>query len=53
MEYNCKEKDDEDENHNCQGKQRLVSEDIYSVSDYAIIQLNIFAFNRLTQNQAS
>ena len=52
MEYDCKEKDDEDENHNCQGKQRLVSDDIYSLSDYAIIQLNLFAFNRATQNQA-
>ena len=29
----------------------MVSEDIYSVSDYTIIQPNLFAFNRATQNQ--
>ena len=51
LDYNCKEKDDADPTHDCKGKQRMRTVDIFSVSEYAFIQLNIFGFNHASQSQ--
>ena len=51
VDYNCMEKDDEDASHYCPGKKRNSVELIYSVSEYFIMQLNLFGFNRNTQQQ--
>ena len=51
LDYNCMEKDDEDASHNCPGKKRNTVELIDSVSEYFIMQLNLFGFNRNTQQQ--
>ena len=51
LDYDCKEKDDADHTHDCQGKQRMSTEDIFSVSEYVIVQLNIFGFNRSSKRQ--
>ena len=51
VQYNCHEADGEITNNTCQGTERFQTEDIISVSDYVIVQLNLFAFDRITLRQ--